>query len=98
MKFARDCRSSESNEATAQLLFEALPWIKNLTGKTVVIKYGGAAMVDEQLRRDVMSDIVLLKIIGMLPLVIAAFPAVFVIHVLGVFLCRGSRIVMFISG
>ena len=36
MKFARDCRSSESNEATAQLLFEALPWIKNLTGKTVV--------------------------------------------------------------
>lgn len=57
MKFARDCRSSESNEATAQLLFEALPWIKNLTGKTVVIKYGGAAMVDEQLRRDVMSDI-----------------------------------------
>ena len=52
MKFARDCRSSESNEATAQLLFEALPWIKNLTGKTVVIKYGGAAMVDEQLRRD----------------------------------------------
>ncbi|MFR3877688.1 MAG: hypothetical protein ACLTYW_05600 [Collinsella sp.] len=41
MKFARDCRSSESNEATAQLLFEALPWIKNLTGKTVVIKYGG---------------------------------------------------------
>lgn len=37
MKFARDCRSSESNEVTAQLLFEALPWIKNLTGKTVVI-------------------------------------------------------------
>lgn len=67
MKFARDCRSSESNEATAQLLFEALPWIKNLTGKTVVIKYGGAAMVDEQLRPDVMSDIVLLKIIGMRP-------------------------------
>lgn len=70
MKFARDCRSSESNEATAQLLFEALPWIKNLTGKTVVIKYGGAAMVDEQLRRDVMSDIVLLKIIGMRPVIV----------------------------
>lgn len=70
MKFARDCRSSESKEATAQLLFEALPWIKNLTGKTVVIKYGGAAMVDEQLRRDVMSDIVLLKIIGMRPVIV----------------------------
>lgn len=48
----------------------ALPWIKNLTGKTVVIKYGGAAMVDEQLRRDVMSDIVLLKIIGMRPVIV----------------------------
>ena len=70
MKFARDCRSNESNEVTAQLLFEALPWIKNLTGKTVVIKYGGAAMVDEQLRRDVMSDIVLLKIIGMRPVIV----------------------------
>lgn len=77
MKFARDCRSSESNEVTAQLLFEALPWIKNLTGKTVVIKYGGAAMVDEQLRRDVMSDIVLLKIIGMrlLSCTVAARPS-----------------------
>lgn len=64
MKYARDRRSPISNEQTAQLLFEALPWIKNLTGKTIVIKYGGAAMVDEQLRRDVMADILLLKIIG----------------------------------
>ncbi len=64
MKYARDRRPPISNEQTAQLLFEALPWIKNLTGKTVVIKYGGAAMVDEQLRSDVMSDILLLKIIG----------------------------------
>lgn len=46
------------------MLFEALPWIKNITGKTVVVKYGGAAMVDEKLRADVMSDIVLLKILG----------------------------------
>ena len=37
MKFARDCRSNESNEVTAQLLFEGLRCIKNLTGKTVVI-------------------------------------------------------------
>ncbi|HIR90874.1 MAG TPA: acetylglutamate kinase [Candidatus Limicola stercorigallinarum] len=64
MKYARDSRPSVSNEQTAQLLFEALPWIKNLTGKTVVIKYGGSAMVDEQLRADVMGDILLLKIIG----------------------------------
>lgn len=64
MKYARDAKPSLNNEETAQLLFEALPWIKSLTGRTVVIKYGGAAMVDEQLRSDVMSDILLLKIIG----------------------------------
>ena len=55
MKYARDSRPSLSNEQTAKLLFEALPWIKNLTGKTVVIKYGGSAMVDERLRADVMG-------------------------------------------
>ena len=52
------------------MLIEALQWIKNLTGKTVVIKYGGAAMVDARLRADVMSDIVLLKIIGMKPVIV----------------------------
>ena len=70
MKYARDSRTSLSSEETAQLLFEALPWMKNLTGKTVVIKYGGAAMVDERLRADVMSDIVLLKIMGMKPVIV----------------------------
>lgn len=70
MKYARDGKPSLSHEETAQLLFEALPWIKNLTGKTVVIKYGGAAMVDERLRTDVMGDIVLLKIMGMKPVIV----------------------------
>ena len=70
VKYARDAKASLSNDPTAQLLFEALPWIKNLTGKTVVIKYGGAAMVDAKLRADVMSDIVLLKIIGMNPVIV----------------------------
>lgn len=70
MKYARDSKHSLSHEETAQLLFEALPWIKNLTGKTVVIKYGGAAMVDERLRADVMGDIVLLKIMGMKPVIV----------------------------
>jgi acetylglutamate kinase len=49
----------------AEVLTEALPWIKGATGKTVVIKYGGSAMIDERLRAEVMSDIVLLKIIGL---------------------------------
>ena len=70
MKYARDAKPSLLNEQTAQVLFETLPWIKNLTGKVVVIKYGGAAMVDGKLREDVMSDIVLLKIMGMQPVIV----------------------------
>jgi acetylglutamate kinase len=54
----------------AEVLIEALPWIKEATGKTVVIKYGGAAMVDAELRENVMSDIVLLKIIGLNPVIV----------------------------
>lgn len=54
----------------AQLLIEALPWIKESAGKTVVVKYGGAAMTDGSLRADVMSDIVLMKIIGLNPIII----------------------------
>ncbi|MDR3308140.1 MAG: acetylglutamate kinase [Coriobacteriales bacterium] len=53
-----------------QLLIEALPWIKDSTGKTVVIKYGGAAMTNDDLRADVMSDIVLMKIIGLNPIIV----------------------------
>ena len=70
MKYAHDAKPSMLNEDTAQILFETLPWVKNLTGKTVVIKYGGAAMVDPKLREDVMSDIVLLKIMGMRPVIV----------------------------
>jgi acetylglutamate kinase len=54
----------------AEVLIEALPWIKEATGKTVVIKYGGAAMIDTELRGNVMSDIVLMKIIGLNPIIV----------------------------
>ncbi|MDR2956921.1 MAG: acetylglutamate kinase [Coriobacteriales bacterium] len=54
----------------AEVLIEALPWIKQSTGKTMVIKYGGAAMIDDVLRADVMSDIVLMKIIGIKPIIV----------------------------
>jgi acetylglutamate kinase len=54
----------------AEVLIEALPWIKEATGKTVVIKYGGAAMTDARLRENVMSDIVLMKIIGLNPVIV----------------------------
>ena len=64
MKYARDTASTRPYQETGELLYETLPWVKNLTGKTVVIKYGGAAMVDDLLRDDVMSDVLLLRIIG----------------------------------
>ena len=65
MKFSKDTRpNGVTDSKSAQLIVEALPWIKNITGKTIVIKYGGAAMVDPRLRADVMSDIVLLKTAG----------------------------------
>jgi acetylglutamate kinase len=54
----------------AEVLIEALPWIKDVTGKTVVIKYGGAAMVDAALRENVMNDIILMKIIGLNPIIV----------------------------
>lgn len=70
MKYAKDTRPEGASIEAAEILVEALPWIKNITGKTVVIKYGGSAMVDEKLRADVMSDIVLLKIVGVNPVVV----------------------------
>ena len=48
----------------AQVLVEALPYIQRYYGKTVVIKYGGNAMVSEELRRAVISDIILLRLVG----------------------------------
>ena len=53
-----------SNAQRAQVLTQALPYIKRYTGKTVVVKYGGNAMVNEELKQQVMEDIVLLQLIG----------------------------------
>ncbi len=71
MRFSKDTRpKGVTDRETAQLIAEALPWIKNITGKTIVIKYGGAAMVDPKLRADVMADIVLLKTVGVNPVIV----------------------------
>mgnify|MGYP004533511765 CR=1 FL=1 len=53
-----------SNTERARVLVHALPYIKEYNGKTVVIKYGGNAMVNEKLKNSVMHDIVLLSLIG----------------------------------
>ena len=53
-----------SNAQRAQVLTEALPYIRRYNGRIVVIKYGGNAMVSDQLRQQVMEDIVLLWLVG----------------------------------
>ncbi len=55
---------SVTNAQKAQILMNALPYIKKYSGKIVVVKYGGNAMVNESLKRAVMGDIVLLNLIG----------------------------------
>lgn len=54
----------------AGILIEALPYIQKFSGKTVVIKYGGNAMINEELKNSVMEDITLLKFIGLKPIVV----------------------------
>lgn len=54
----------------AAILMESLPWIKRAWGNTVVIKYGGAAMTDEALRHSVAADIVLMKLVGINPVIV----------------------------
>jgi acetylglutamate kinase len=51
-------------------LLEALPYIRDFHGKTVVIKYGGAAMTDQELKEEFARDVVLLKYVGMNPVVV----------------------------
>lgn len=59
-----------SNLERAATLVEALPYIQQYTGKIVVIKYGGNAMIDEELKQAVMRDIVLLALVGVKPVLV----------------------------
>jgi len=54
----------------AQVLIEALPYIQSFKDKTIVIKYGGNAMIEEELKNDFARDIVLLKLVGLNPVVV----------------------------
>lgn len=54
----------------ASVLIEALPYIRNFFGKTFVIKYGGSAMKDPELKKAVMLDVILLKYVGLNPVVV----------------------------
>lgn len=60
----------ETSRDFARVLSEALPYIQRFTGKTVVIKYGGNAMTEESLKRGFARDVVLLKLVGINPVVV----------------------------
>ena len=62
--------TSMAPEVFAEVLSESLPYIKRFHGKTIVIKYGGNAMTEEVLQRSFAHDVVLLKLIGLNPIVV----------------------------
>ena len=56
--------------AKAQTLIEALPYIQKFNGKRVVVKYGGSAMLDEELQKNVIKDVTFLKLVGFKPIIV----------------------------
>ena len=54
----------------AEVLIEALPYIQRFNRKIIVVKYGGSAMVDEELKHHVIQDVVLLKLVGFKPIIV----------------------------
>lgn len=60
----------DNTQQVAHILIEALPYIQRFHGKTIVIKYGGNAMVDDALKESFARDVVLLKVVGMNPVVV----------------------------
>jgi len=69
LKTQKSLEISSANQI-AHVLIEALPYIQRFTGKTIVVKYGGHAMTDEQLKNSFARDIVLLKLVGINPVVV----------------------------
>ena len=63
-------KDMEIELAKAQVLIEALPYIQKFKDKIIVVKYGGSAMVDEDLKRKVIEDVVLLKLVGFKPIIV----------------------------
>ncbi|MEM7359586.1 MAG: acetylglutamate kinase [Pseudomonadota bacterium] len=61
---------NDSTQQVAQIIIEALPYIQRFHGKTIVIKYGGNAMIDKGLKESFARDVVLMKLVGMNPVVV----------------------------
>lgn len=54
----------------ANTLIEALPYIRRFNGATIIVKYGGSAMLDDKLKMNVIKDVALLKLVGMRPIIV----------------------------
>lgn len=63
-------REMEQVMAKAEVLIEALPYIQRFNRKIIVVKYGGSAMSDEELQRNVIKDVTLLKLVGFKPIIV----------------------------
>ena len=60
----------QENIAKAQILTEALPFIQKFYDKTIVIKYGGSALINPEIKETIIKDIVLMKMVGMHPVIV----------------------------
>ncbi len=69
-KNEEDPKNMDQLIAKAEVLIESLPYIRRFAGKTFVIKYGGHAMVDEELKKSVILDVIMLKYIGINPILV----------------------------
>ena len=65
-----DEKNMEQIKEKAQVLIEALPYIQRFNRKIIVVKYGGSAMVDEDLKKQVIQDVTLLKLVGFKPIIV----------------------------
>ena len=73
MKMKEDESMTEQTkilQEKAEVLIEALPYIQKFNRKIIVVKYGGSAMIDEQLKRQVIQDVTLLKLVGFKPVIV----------------------------
>ena len=82
-----------SDQDKAEILVDALPYIQEFSGTTVVVKYGGNAMIDERLKENVMRDVALMKYVGIRPILVhGGGPEI------TEFLKRVGKETMFVSG
>jgi len=68
--FSHGNKMLDNPQQVAHILIEALPYIQRFHGKTIVIKYGGNAMIDEALKESFARDVVLMKVVGMNPVIV----------------------------